>query len=179
MKEVSNQIKTLRVQQGKTLKTLSQDTGLSVSFLSQVERGESSLAITSLSKIAEALNVPIKSFFEPEHAHDFKIVPSEIIPFRLEKSDQELLRASSEFENRRLDSYIVKVPPNSHSEPSSHDGEEMYYVIEGEAKFYVDEKEYTLLQGEMIHYPSTYKHYYRNDSQENLTILCVLTPKLF
>ncbi|CAM4353010.1 helix-turn-helix domain-containing protein [Lacicoccus alkaliphilus] len=179
MKEVSEQIKAFRLQQGKTLKKLSEDTGLSVSFLSQVERGESSLAITSLNKIAEALDIHIKTFFEPEHAHDFKIVPSEIVPFKLEKSDQELLRVSSDFENRRLDSYIVKVPPKSQSEPSSHEGEEMYYVIEGEAKFYIDEKEYTLLKGEMIHYPSTYKHYYKNNSQEDLMILCVLTPKLF
>lgn len=179
MKEVSEQIKVLRLKQGKTLKKLSEDTGLSVSFLSQVERGESSIAITSLNKIAGALNVHIKTFFEPEHAQDFKIVPSEIDPFKLEKSEQEFLRVSSEFENRRLDSYMVRVPPNSHSEPSSHDGEEMYYVIDGTATFYVNEEKYLLTKGEMIHFPSTYRHYYKNESKDDLRILCVLTPKLF
>jgi len=179
MKEFSKKIKNLRLKQGKTLKRLSEETGLSVSFISQVERGESSIAITSLNKISEALDVHIKSFFEPEHAEDFKIVPSEIDSFKLEKSEQELLRVSSEFENRRLDSYIINVPSNSQSEPSSHDGEEMYYVIEGQAEFYVNDEKYTLSKGELIHYPSSYKHFYKNNSQENLLILCILTPKLF
>lgn len=179
MKEVSEQIKALRLKQGKTLKNLSKDTGLSVSFLSQVERGESSIAITSLNKIAGALNVHIKTFFEPEHAHDFKINPSKIEPFRLEKSEQEFLRVSSEFVNRRLDSYMIKVPPNNHSEPSSHEGEEMYYVMEGEITFFVNEKKYLLTENEMIHFPSIFKHYYKNETNKNVKILCILTPKLF
>src|SRR5690625_4372453 len=149
MKEVSDQIRALRSKQGKTLKDLSGETGLSVSFLSQVERGESSIAITSLNKIANALNVHIRTFFEPEHAHDFKISPKKIEPFKLEKSDQELLRVSSEFENRKLDSYMIKVPPRSYSQAASHDGEEMYYVIEGEATFFVNEEIYLVSKGEM------------------------------
>lgn len=179
MKEVSEQIKALRSKQNKTLKNLSEETGLSVSFLSQVERGESSLAITSLNKIASALNVHIKTFFEPEHAQDFKISPSNIEPFKLERSEQEFLRVSSEFENRKLDSYMVRVPPNNYSEAASHDGEEMYYVIEGKATFFVNEEKYSISKGEMIHYPSRFKHYYKNETEKDLVILCILTPKLF
>lgn len=43
-----NKIKTLRKLRKMTLKELSNKTVLSVSFLSQVERGDTSLAITSL-----------------------------------------------------------------------------------------------------------------------------------
>src|SRR5699024_6715838 len=102
-----------------------------------------------------------------------------IEPFKLEKSDQELLRVSSEFENRKLDSYMIKVAPRSYSQAASHDGEEMYYVIEGEATFSVDEEIYLVSKGEMMHYPSTFKDYYKNEGEEDLSILCILTPKLF
>lgn len=47
-----------------TLKEFSTATGLSVSFLSQVERGTTSLAITSLKKIADALVVPMVYFLK-------------------------------------------------------------------------------------------------------------------
>ncbi|MDY0393443.1 helix-turn-helix transcriptional regulator [Virgibacillus halophilus] len=46
-----------------TLKDLAECTGLSVSFLSQVERGTSSLAITSLKKISDAFGMHITYFF--------------------------------------------------------------------------------------------------------------------
>lgn len=48
-----------------TLKNLSEKTNLSISFLSQIERGSSSLAITSLKKIADAFGVPITYFLSP------------------------------------------------------------------------------------------------------------------
>lgn len=51
MEEIFQKIKQLRFEQGMTLKELSEKTELSVSFLSQIERGTSSLAITSLKKL--------------------------------------------------------------------------------------------------------------------------------
>lgn len=179
MKEVSEKIKLLRKENNRTLKQLSSETGLSVSFLSQVERGESTLAITSLNKIADALGVHITSFFTPQYTEDFKIEPDKMEPFKLERSDQEFLRASSEFNNRKLDNYIIKVYPNNSSESSSHEGEEMYYVIEGQITFYVNNKKYLLSKGEVIHFPSTIKHHYINESNDVARIFCVLTPKLF
>ncbi len=62
LNEISQKIKTLRKQQDLTLKDLGQKSGLSVSFLSQVENGSTSLAIVSLKKIADALNIPIAYF---------------------------------------------------------------------------------------------------------------------
>jgi|SRR5699024_1485714 len=179
MKEVSEKIKLFRKEHNKTLKELSADTGLSVSFLSQVERGESNLAITSLNKIADALGIHITSFFTPQYTEDFKTSPEKMEPFKIERSDQEFFRASSEFKNRKLDSYIIKVHPNNASESSSHEGEEMYYLLEGELVFYVNGKRYVVSKGEVIHYPSNIKHHYINESNETSKILCVLTPKLF
>ena len=57
------QIKTIRTRNNMTLKQLSEQTDLSIGFLSQLERGMSSVAIDSLEKIAEALDVPLTSFF--------------------------------------------------------------------------------------------------------------------
>jgi transcriptional regulator with XRE-family HTH domain len=179
MKEVSDKIKFYRKEKNKTLKDLSEETGLSASFLSQVERGESNLAITSLNKIAEALNLHITDFFTPQYTEDFKISPDKMEPFKIERSDQEFFHASSEFKDRKLDNYIINVYPNNYSESSSHEGEEMYYVLEGEITFYVNDKKYVLKKGEIIHYPSSIKHHYINESEETAKIFCVLTPKLF
>lgn len=64
MEEINKKIKELRIQKGLTLKDLSERTELSISFLSQVERGTTSLAITSLKKIADALNTKMAEFLK-------------------------------------------------------------------------------------------------------------------
>src|SRR5207237_10541268 len=48
-----------------TLRTIADRSGLSESFLSQVERGRSSASIASLRKIADALGVAMADLFEP------------------------------------------------------------------------------------------------------------------
>jgi two-component system OmpR family response regulator len=56
-------VRNLRKTHSLTLKDMSRRTGLSVSLLSQIERAESSASISSLYKIAVALDVQIRDLF--------------------------------------------------------------------------------------------------------------------
>ena len=56
-------LRDARKSKGLTLKQLSRRTGLSVSLISQIERAESSASISSLFKLARALELPLTSFF--------------------------------------------------------------------------------------------------------------------
>ncbi|WP_414043933.1 helix-turn-helix domain-containing protein [Macrococcus sp. EM39E] len=179
MREISERIKQVRKIKGITLKELAESTGLSVSFLSQVERGESSLAITSLNKIAEALDEHITAFFDQPVNEDFKIIPSEVKSFKLENSNQRFIKTSSEFDNRKLESFMIEIQPGDQSEVSRHEGEEHYHVLEGILTFQVNGKEYFVRADEIIHYPSSLEHSYINNGKDVAKVLCVLTPKLF
>ena len=64
--DVGERLRELRRFRRCTLKTVADRSGLSESFLSQVERGRSSASIASLRKIAEALGVPMADLFEPD-----------------------------------------------------------------------------------------------------------------
>ena len=59
---LGERIRAIRKERGKSLSQLSALTGLTASFLSQGERDVSDPAITSLRKIAKALDVPIFYF---------------------------------------------------------------------------------------------------------------------
>lgn len=179
MEEIGSMIKYFRMKEELTLKQMSSQTGLSTSFLSQVERGESSIAITSLNKIADALNVDITSFFKPKIETNFHVIPDEIDSFKINRSHQNFKRVSSDFENRKLENFIITIYPDDCSEVSRHDGEEMYYIIEGELTFYLDDVKHIVFEGEIIHYPSSLNHYYINESQNPAVILSVVTPKIF
>ncbi|MBC7173955.1 MAG: response regulator [Polyangiaceae bacterium] len=56
-------IRNLRKDRGLTLKQMGRRTGLSVSLLSQIERAESSASISSLYKVATALDVQLRELF--------------------------------------------------------------------------------------------------------------------
>lgn len=60
---IGRNIRELRKTRGLTLKQLSRRTSLSVSLLSQIERAESSASVSSLFKVATALDVPITELF--------------------------------------------------------------------------------------------------------------------
>jgi DNA-binding response OmpR family regulator len=60
---IGDTIRTLRKDKELTLKQMSRRTGLSISLLSQIERAESSPSISSLYKIALALDTPIQTLF--------------------------------------------------------------------------------------------------------------------
>lgn len=60
---IGRNIRELRKTRGLTLKQMSRRTNLSVSLLSQIERAESSASVSSLFKIATALDVRITELF--------------------------------------------------------------------------------------------------------------------
>ncbi len=62
-KVIGDTIRNLRKEKDLTLKQMSRRTNLSVSLLSQIERAESSASISSLYKIAQALDARIQDLF--------------------------------------------------------------------------------------------------------------------
>lgn len=60
---IGETIRTLRKDRGLTLKQMGRRTGLSVSLLSQIERAESSASLSSLYKVATALEVQLGELF--------------------------------------------------------------------------------------------------------------------
>ncbi|MGK7379085.1 helix-turn-helix domain-containing protein [Planococcus sp. 1R117A] len=180
MDGIYQKIKNLRIEQGYTLKDLSEKTELSVSFLSQIERGSSSLAITSLKKIADAFAVPITYFFDTDTSHNYTVPANERKPFRLEGAPTTYTRLNGEFGSRMLEPLMVTLAPKQEQiQTSSHPGEEFYYVLKGAALFKVDGKEYFVREGDSIHYPSDVPHAWENPLNEETVILCVLTPVIF
>lgn len=68
--KIGARVKDLRICQRVTLSELAKKTGLTTSFLSQLERDISSPSVSSLEKIAEALDTKVGYFFEREEGKE-------------------------------------------------------------------------------------------------------------
>ena len=177
-------IKNLRNEKKYTLKYVSENTGLSIGFLSQLERGMTSIAIDSLDKIATLLGVELSSFFNMEskakdchivrrYEHKASVVNPEIIEYAL----------SSNMTDFDLLPRLVEVTPSLEKESElalySHDGEEFIYILEGILTLQIDEDIFLLYPGDSAHIHSNVKHNWKNDSSNTVRFLTVHTPNPF
>ncbi|ASJ55715.1 DNA-binding protein [Brevibacillus formosus] len=168
-------IKSLRVGKKKTLKQIAEKTQLSISFLSQVERGKSSITLESLKKISEALGVSPGYFFSGESSGGNEQVR------RASKGRSGLLNApfvyedlSGDLANPTLVPILVTLSPHGEKgTPFVHKGQEFIYVLEGVLTLLLGEEEHDLFPGDSIHMDSSVPHNWVNRTGEVTRFLCV------
>ena len=179
---IGNKIKQLRKQNNFTLKYVSEQTNLSVGFLSQLERGMTTIAIDSLSKISKILNVEINYFFD-----DNKTVSTSNITRSFEKKCNQINEQIIQFTLSQNLSDFTLLPRIFHLMPFmdlddvdfgvyTHEGEEFIYVLEGCLSIAVNDQEDVLYPGDSIQINSTQYHNWRNTTNSVTKILCVNTP---
>jgi transcriptional regulator with XRE-family HTH domain len=182
---IGARIKELRIRQKLTLKQLSQRSGLSVGFLSQLERGISTIAIDSLATLAKILNVSLSSFFQEQEDHTTDPV--------VHSFDQHFSQV-----NPQIIQYILSHHPSAshilpriftllpmantqldHLEVYRHEGEEFIYVLEGIVTVMLDDNQYTLYPGDSIMVDSTIPHNWINYTNQVAKILTINYPNPF
>jgi transcriptional regulator with XRE-family HTH domain len=186
---VGHQIRSRRTALGLSLRELGERSGLSVGFLSQVERGMSSLALGSLASVARALEVDVADLFggerrtgEDKH-HDEGIVhvsrADEPTDFAIDATVRRYRLLSGSYE-RVLEPMIVTIlPVNTRDEVlRSQVGEKFMYVLDGELIYIIDDTEYVLRSGDSIHHSAAVPHAFVNETDRVVTALTVVTPPI-
>lgn len=180
-REIGRKIKQLRLKQKKKLRDLSEDTDLSISYLSQIERDISSVTIYSLEKIARALGAPISYFLDPPTDHRSFITRNyEQKSIYLDKSSFYYNRLSNDCEGYVLETMLITVLPyrkESACSPQPHIGEEFIYVLEGILTVILDGVSYDLNPGDCMHYQATTPHDWQNHTGGIVRLLSVNTPR--
>lgn len=156
-----------------TLQELGAESGVSVGYLSQVERGNATPSLGTLSQIAAALHVGVDYFISTPKTAESLTREGQRAKFSVAGSSINYEQIGAEFPGHELTSFIMHVPPGYSSEKVSHEGEEILYILEGSIVQVVDGKEYTMNVGDSIHYLGTSPHSWENKSGETARILFV------
>ena len=171
-----------------TLTDLAKKTGLSISFLSQVETGTTNPSINSLRKIALALDVPLSSLFE-ETASAISDVPSNGNPV-VRKNERKILRGQdfhltyqllSSDPDRRMEFLITRLEVGGVSveTPMAHKGDEAALILQGKGRFEVDGHAYDLKEGDFIYIRENQPHKFSNTGNVPLIIVGAISPPGF
>lgn len=179
MSEIGKMIKELRISKGLTLKEVSEKTGLSISFLSQVERSKTSVTLQSISKISDALDVSRSYFFTEEKRQNEITDTKKEIEFNFHKSNFVYQSLSGNIPNPIFEPMLVVLLPNNESvTASTHSGQEFVYVLEGTLTVLFGEKETELKPGYSFHIDSTRPHTWFNRTSEPVKLLYVYSRNL-
>lgn len=162
-----------------TLQQLGERSGVSYSYLSQLERDNATPTLGTLAQVAKALGVGIDYFIVTPRAADSVTRAVGRMRFAVNGSSIEYERLGAEFPGNELSCFIMHVPAGFHSETVSHEGEEIIYVLDGSITQVVDGTSFYLTEGDSLHYRGTSPHSYFNASDRPTRILWAGTLTLF
>lgn len=181
--DIGSQIKELRVAKKLTLRDLGEKTGLSPGFLSQLERGLTTIAVDSLQNIAKELGVDLSFFFAvPQDNKEDVICSYEQTVSRIEADKFVHFHISNDLKNKHMFPEIVTLLPSCNEEnikEFQHDGEELIYVLEGTLTLFINHQKHKLHPGDSIHFNSNLVHNWCNCTNKITKILVVRTPNPF
>lgn len=164
-------IRKRRKQMQMTLQALSDRSGVSVGYLSQVERDNATPTLGTLAQIADALDAPLDYFIAAPKPTDGLTRAGMRPQFSLPNSALTYEALAADFPGSELSSYILTVPPGYASETVSHEGEEMIFVLEGEIEQGLDGQPIRMGVGDSLHYSGQLPHAWRNPTDRPARIL--------
>mgnify|MGYP000058900048 CR=1 FL=1 len=156
-----------------TLQKLAEKSGVSVGYLSQVERGNATPTLGTLSQIAAALNVSADYFIATPRAVDSLTSAGKRPRFSVDGSDLEYEQIGADHPDLEMTSFILHVPPGYSSEVVKHVGEEIIYVLDGEICQRVDGRDYLMRPGDSLHYLGSHPHSWSNQTNKPARIMWV------
>ncbi|AXC13160.1 transcriptional regulator, XRE family [Acidisarcina polymorpha] len=167
-KHIGERIKRLRLKKSMGLVELGRHTGLSASFLSQLETGRVVPTLRNLARIAMVFSKDLSYFFETE--------PNTLFRVHKKKERVRLPQTGVDdptyyFESlgymvpdRQLDPYYAEFIPlkkNMEVRPHVHPGYEFLYMLEGELEIRHADKVHIVEAGDGVYFDASTPHAYR------------------
>lgn len=162
-----------------TMQHVADNAGLSVGFISQVERGLTVPSLSSLRAIAGVLGKPITHFLDQPSGNAEATREGDRISYSIGDDSLSYERISTTFPGSTIRSVIVHEPPGHRAEPISHVGEELFYVLDGELTVEIEGERTILRKGDSIHFDSRKTHSTWNHTADVASLLWCGTMDVF
>ncbi len=176
--DLGSRLRELRRGQRLTLEELGKRTGLTSSFLSQIERNITSPSVKSLREIAAALNTKVGRLFEEQKSRDFIFIKKNMrkkITNDEFKSCCEVL-ASGLLDIRMEPSLIIlEVGGKTEKQSDSLDGEEFGFVLKGKVEILRGAEKFIMERGDSIYFKGVKAHEVKNISNSEANLLWIIS----
>jgi DNA-binding transcriptional MerR regulator/mannose-6-phosphate isomerase-like protein (cupin superfamily) len=170
-------LRQLRIRRGLSLAQVAKVVGISLGFLSALERSHMSASVSTLRKLARFYKTNILDFYDPAKS-DSRLVSADTRKV-LEAGPgvrMELLA----WGNTVMEPHLFRIAPQAGSgESYTHEGEEFLYILQGELQISLEEEQYRLQPGDSFYFESATPHSWKNPGHGETWVLWVNTPPTF
>ncbi|QDY70445.1 helix-turn-helix domain-containing protein [Qingshengfaniella alkalisoli] len=176
---LGTKLRSRRKQKLMTMQQVADQAGLSVGFISQVERDLTVPSLSSLASIAHVLDQPIGAFLsQPDSSQDLTRRANRV-SYTTGRETLSYERLSASFPGSTLRAVLTHEKPGHRGEPISHDGEELMLVLAGELTVEIEGEVSVLREGDSIHFDSRRTHSTWNHTDDVTTIMWCGTMDVF
>jgi transcriptional regulator with XRE-family HTH domain len=170
-------LRQLREERELSIRALARESGLSANALSMIERGKTSPTVSTLYKVAEALNIPITALFR-------SIPDRREIVFMDVDARPRVPFSRGLWEGLGGERFVGRVEPfaltlesgaSSGPQPLVHTGHEFVLCLRGQLEYQVEGELFTLGPGDSLIFRSSLKHRWRNPGSTVTNAIFVLS----
>lgn len=204
--EIGNRINSLRRSRNLSLREMAEKSGLTASFLSQVERGIVNTSIDSLRRITDSLNIsmvellsesiaqedaPIMSQLAKlntlSHSHNGARLPASSVVRANKRPTLHFPDSGVTYEmltNSRINKvevFLSKLLPGTdiQARPLSEPTEEFVYVIDGSLRVELTDQSYVLNAGDSLYFDGTIVTRFVCVGDQVTSVIFMITPPVF
>lgn len=172
---IGPKIKALRAESGLSLQALATRADVSAATIHKMEQGDMVPTITTLLKIAAALQRPVAYFVEEqEHAPPTSVIrPDERPDIYTSHTGIHLAGITGPYDEFLAAAAFATVKPQANSgiKPMSHGGEELVYLVSGSLEFTISGRVFLLQPGDSLHFRTYQPHSWRNPGDTEATAI--------
>jgi transcriptional regulator with XRE-family HTH domain len=177
--EIGRSLRLFREKSSRNLTDVAPAAGISVSMLSQIERGIVSPSIDSLCMVCRALDIDIAELFR-------RVSPLE--PVRIHKGGErlrmenngvryeQLMTSQAPLSPSELFCIEVKAGRSTAMSGGGHEGVEMGYVLQGSARLTVGEKSYAIGENDSLCFSARLPHRLVNTGRKLFRAVWRISP---
>ncbi len=174
---VGPRLRRLRTQRGVGLAEVAAAAGISVGFLSALERSQMSASVGTLRRLARYYRTNILDFFDATEMNTRLVRPPKR---KILEAGPGVTMELLAWGNKVMEPHLFRIAPQSGSgESYAHEGEEFLFVLRGELKIALAEEEYHLKRGDSFYFESATPHHWKNPGRTETWLLWVNTPPTF
>jgi DNA-binding transcriptional MerR regulator/mannose-6-phosphate isomerase-like protein (cupin superfamily) len=174
---IGPRLRRLRTQRGLGLAEVASAAGVSVGFLSALERSQMSASVGTLRRLARYYRTNILDFFDATELNTRLVRPPQR---KILEAGPGVRMELLAWGNKVMEPHLFRIKPNAGSgESYAHEGEEFLFVLRGALKIALDGEEYHLKRGDSFYFESATPHRWKNPGRSETWLLWVNTPPTF
>lgn len=174
---IGARLRQLRLKRGASLATVAKAAGISVGFLSALERSQMSASVGTLRKLARYYKTNILDFYDAAETNQHLVKPG---ARKVLETGQGVRMELLAWGNTVMEPHLFRIAAGAGSGDSyTHVGEEFLFVLKGALQIFLREEKYLLKTGDSFYFESAVPHHWTNPGRSETWVLWVNTPPTF